>query len=155
MGRVLVDTRGKRGSRQVGGHRGRGGLQGWAVHVVAALIMRSGLFGPSGSGHQLSEELPLEMPRFGSRSLRNQSEGGQANYPHLLIDPVSKHCHVPVHSRSVGLGTASSPACIPNQPPDAILQCDQRPSTVTLGDTARYQEQKGKLQPATHHGPCR
>lgn len=78
-------------------------------------------------------------------SERLQSERWES-YPHLSINPVCKYCHVSVHSWSVSLGTAGSPARVPNQPPDAALQSDQRTATVTLRNTAKNGEQNFKPQ---------
>lgn len=67
------------------------------------------------------------------------------SYPHLSVDPVREYCHVSIHSWPVGLGTAGPPARVPNQPPDAVLQSDQRTTAVTLRDTASCREQNFKL----------
>lgn len=115
--------------------RGRGqcqpqtGVQGGSVHIT-----------PVGGQHWLpagAPDLPGARPR----------PGGGESYPHLPIDPVCKHGHVPVHARPVRLGTARSPACVPNQPPDAALQSDQRTATVTLGT----QQVTGSR--VSNHGP--
>lgn len=41
----------------------------------------------------------------------------QIFYLHIFIDPIGKDGHVPIHARSIGSSTASSPAGISNQPP--------------------------------------
>lgn len=83
--------------------------------------------------------------------MKDPGRRGQESYPHLSINPVRKHCHVSVHPWSVCLGTAGSPARVPNQPPDVALQSDQGASAVSLGDTARAE---ASTTSRTGNWPC-